>query len=86
MKGLMSYSGLTTKIRAMQSRLLKDENFREIVELPNVPAAVTYLKQQPSYAPILNTAGTPSCTEAISKRYSVRACITTLPSSTASRT
>ena len=57
MKGLMSYSGLTTKIRAMQSRLLKDENFREIVELPNVPAAVTYLKQQPSYAPILNTAG-----------------------------
>lgn len=49
MKGLLSYSGLTTKIRAMQSHLLNDRNYREIVELPNVPAAVTYLKQQPSY-------------------------------------
>ena len=53
----MSYSGLTTKIRAMQSRLLKNENFREIVELPNIPAAVAYLTQKPSYAPILNAAG-----------------------------
>ena len=50
MSGLLSYSGLTTKIRAMQSHLLDDKNFREIVELPNVPAAVSYLKQQPSYA------------------------------------
>ena len=53
----MSYSGLTTKIRAMQSRLLKNENFREIVELPNVPAAVAYLKQKPAYAALLNAAG-----------------------------
>ena len=53
----MSYSGLTTKIRAMQSRLLTDENFREIVELPNIPSAVAYLRQKPSYAPILNMAG-----------------------------
>jgi V/A-type H+-transporting ATPase subunit C len=53
----MSYSGLTTKIRAMQSRFLRDENFREIVELPNVPAAVAYLKQKPSYAEILNSTG-----------------------------
>ena len=50
MKGLFTYSGLTTKIRAMQGHLLNDRNFREIVELPNVPAAVSYLKQQPSYA------------------------------------
>lgn len=50
MSGLLSYSGLTTKIRAMQSHLLNDGNFREIVELPDVPAAVSYLKQQPSYA------------------------------------
>ena len=33
MSGLLSYSGLTTKIRAMQSHLLNDQNFREIVEL-----------------------------------------------------
>ena len=39
MKGLLSYSGLTTKIRAMQGHLLNDRNFREIVELPDVPSA-----------------------------------------------
>ena len=36
MSGLLSYSGLTTKIRAMQSHLLNDQNFREIVELESV--------------------------------------------------
>ena len=46
MSGLLSYSGLTTKIRAMQSHLLNDQNFREIVELESVPQAVSYLKQQ----------------------------------------
>ena len=45
MSGLLSYSGLTTKIRAMQSHLLNDQNFREIVELESVPQAVSYLKQ-----------------------------------------
>lgn len=40
MSGLLSYSGLTTKIRAMQSHLLNDQNFREIVELESVPQAV----------------------------------------------
>ena len=43
MSGLLSYSGLTTKIRAMQSHLLNDQNFREIVELESVPQAVSYL-------------------------------------------
>lgn len=33
----MSYSGLTTKIRAMQSHLLNVQNFREIVELEGCP-------------------------------------------------
>ena len=49
MSGLLSYSGLTTKIRAMQSHLLNDQNFREIVELESVPQAVSYLKQHKSY-------------------------------------
>ena len=49
MSGLLSYSGLTTKIRAMQSHLLNDQNFREIVELESVPQAVSYLKQQKGY-------------------------------------
>lgn len=52
MKGLMAYSGLTTKIRGMQSRFLRDADFRSLVELASVPQAVSYLKQKPSYQPI----------------------------------
>ena len=33
MGSLLSYSGLTTKIRAMQSRLLPDDQYRELAEL-----------------------------------------------------
>lgn len=54
MSGLLSYSGLTTKIRAMQSHLLNDRNFREIVELEGVPQAVSYLKQQKAYASLFD--------------------------------
>lgn len=52
MGGLLSYSGLTTKIRAMEGRFLNDRQYREITELPDVPSAVTYLKQKPSYRDI----------------------------------
>ena len=37
MGSLLSYSGLTTKIRAMQSRLLTDDQYRELAELKSVP-------------------------------------------------
>lgn len=50
MSGLLSYSGLTTKIRAMQSHLLNDQNFREIVELESVPQAVSYLTDEKEIA------------------------------------
>ena len=33
----------------MQSHLLNDQNFREIVELESVPQAVSYLKQHKGY-------------------------------------
>ena len=49
----MSYSGLTTKIRAMQSHLLNLQNFREIVELSSVPQALAYLREKPSYSELL---------------------------------
>lgn len=55
MNGLLSYSGLTTKIRAMESHFLKDSNFREITELETVPQAVNYLKQWSSYEPIFGS-------------------------------
>ena len=41
MGSVLSYSGLSTKIRAMQSRLVTDEQLEEIVQLPNVPVAQT---------------------------------------------
>ena len=56
MGSLLSYSGLTTKIRAMQSRLLTDDQYRELAELKSVPQAVTYLKQQPADEAILGSA------------------------------
>ena len=49
MGNLMSYSGLATKIRAMQSRLLTDAQYRELAEQKSVPQAVAWLKQRPAY-------------------------------------
>ena len=43
MGSVLSYSGLSTKIRAMQSRLVTDEQLEEIVQLPNVPQVTAYL-------------------------------------------
>lgn len=55
MGSLLSYSGLTTKIRAMQSRLLTDAQYRELADLKSVPQAVTFLRQQPAYEGILDS-------------------------------
>lgn len=49
MSSLLSYSGLSTKIRAMQSRLLTTQQYRELAELKTVPQAVAYLRQKPAY-------------------------------------
>ena len=49
----MAYSGMTTKVRALSGKLLSEENFRELLEQPGVPEAVTFLKQFPEYADIL---------------------------------
>ena len=46
---VLSYSGLSTKIRAMQSRLVTDEQLEEIVQLHNVPQVTAYLKRTPEY-------------------------------------
>ena len=55
MGNLLSYSGITTKLRAMQSKLLTDDDFRELSEITSVPLAVAYLKQKPSYIEILSS-------------------------------
>ncbi len=58
MKGLMAYSGLATKVRAMQGHLLTQEDFLTIVRLPDIPAVAAWLRGQPSYEPMLRELNT----------------------------
>lgn len=51
---LLTYSGITTKVRAMESRLLTDGQFREMAELEDVRSAADYLKQLPAYTEIFS--------------------------------
>ena len=50
MGNLLSYSGISTKIRAMQSKLTHEEQIREILELSSVPQVAAYLKKTPEYS------------------------------------
>lgn len=54
MNRLMSYSGLTTKIRAKERNFITEAHFRQIAELPGVPQVVSYLKSHPGYAAVLS--------------------------------
>lgn len=49
MGNLLAYSGITTKVRAMQSHLITDEQFREMAALDSVREAVEFLRRRPSY-------------------------------------
>ncbi len=51
---LLTYSGIATKIRAMESRLITEQQFREMASLEDVRSAADYLKQLPSYADIFS--------------------------------
>lgn len=57
MGNLLTYSGLTTKVKAMKSRLLKENQYRELAGFHSVPLAVDYLNSLPSYRPFLSWAG-----------------------------
>lgn len=52
MKGLLTYSGIATKVRAMSGKLLSDRDFHEMASLETVPQTVEFLKKQPSYGEI----------------------------------
>lgn len=54
MKGLMSYSGIVTKIKAMQAKLLTENDFDTIAGLGSVLEAIEYLKGKTAYEPYLN--------------------------------
>lgn len=52
--GLLAYSGITTKVRAMEGRLLTAEQFTELAGLEDVRSAADYLKEQPAYAQVFS--------------------------------
>ena len=54
MKGLMSYSGIVTKIKAMQAKLLTEKDFDRIAGLTSVLEAIEYLKGKAAYEEFLN--------------------------------
>lgn len=54
MGSLLSYSGLTTKVRAMESHFISDAQFHEMSSLETVTDAVEFLKKQPAYAAIFS--------------------------------
>mgnify|MGYP000352796356 CR=1 FL=1 len=49
MGNLLSYSGISAKIRAMQSKLTTEEQFQEILQLSSVPHVITILKHNSKF-------------------------------------
>ena len=54
MGNVMSYSGIVTKVRSMQAKLLTEQDFETLAALGTVPQAIEYLKEQPAYAGYMN--------------------------------
>lgn len=52
MTGLLTYSGLTTKVKAMEGRLITEDGFREMASLEKVSDTLEYLKSVSSYQEI----------------------------------
>lgn len=50
MRGLLAYSGLTTKVRAMTGQLLTRDQYRAMAALESVPEAVEFLRAFPAYS------------------------------------
>ena len=55
MGNLLEYSGIVTKVRAMEAKLLTPEQFTEIANLGSVPEIADYLKKNTAYADALDT-------------------------------
>ena len=52
--GLLEYSGLVTKTKAMRARLLGADDYTAISEYESVTDFIAFLREQPAYAPYLN--------------------------------
>lgn len=57
MGNLLTYSAITAKLHAKQSRILKDEDFRRLAFLSDVPTAVETIKGYPAYGEVFGEAG-----------------------------
>lgn len=55
MGNLLAYSGIVTKLRAMEAKLIKKEQFDEIMAMGSVPEVVAYLVQHSTYGQVLET-------------------------------
>lgn len=60
MGNLLAYSGIATKVKAMESHLITPEQYRNLAALDSVTEALDYLKQFPAYKEIFS--GTDSST------------------------
>lgn len=56
MGSLREYSGLTTKIKAMRSRLISDAEYGELIELETVAQMAEYLKKRGGFEKVLGDA------------------------------
>lgn len=52
MSGILTYSGITTKVRAMKGKLIQPEEYATLASMGSVGEAVSYLKQFPAYADV----------------------------------
>ena len=50
----MAYSGIVTKVRAMQAKLLTKEDFDNIAAMKSVLDIISFLKGKPAYSELLN--------------------------------
>lgn len=54
MGNVMAYSGIVTKLHAMQSKLLTAEDFENIASMKSVVEIIAFLKEKPAYADCIN--------------------------------
>ena len=53
MGNLLAYSGIATKVRAMEAKLLWKEDFEKIAAMKSVPEVVSWLIQNSTYKEVL---------------------------------
>jgi len=54
MGNLLVYSGLITKVRAMQAKLLTETDIQNMASLPQTSDIVSYLLKKPAYTPVFS--------------------------------